>query len=194
MHSHYNERTSWEIREQILKYNATSSMTDLERAKFLGLPEGCRIREGAKIISQDKLKIGKNCWIGEGAILDASGGLEIGDNVQIGLGVFIWTHESYISAILGVDTLNNKKFIQRQKTVIGSNCAISGPSVVLPGVTIGDKCIVAPMSVVYEDIRNNTVYKPFKKFYDLQKELEEKNEIISQMQKDLEVIKSKMDL
>ena len=194
MISHFNEQTSWEIREQILKYHATSLMSDLERAKFLGLPEGCRIRENAKIISQEKLKIGKNCWIGEGAILDASGGLEIGDNVQIGLNTFIWTHESYISAVLGIDTLHNKKFIQRRKTVIGSNCAISGPSVVLPGVTIGDKCVVAPMSVVYEDLPNNTVYKPFKKFYDIQQELEEKNKLITQMQQDLEYIKSKLDL
>lgn len=41
MNSHFNELTSWEIREQILKYNATFSMTDMERAKFLGLPNGC---------------------------------------------------------------------------------------------------------------------------------------------------------
>ena len=73
MKSHYNEETSWEIREQILKYNATFSMTDVERAKFLGLPKGCRIRENAKIISQENLKIGNNVWIGESAILDASG-------------------------------------------------------------------------------------------------------------------------
>ena len=51
----------------------TFSMTDVERAKFLGLPKGCRIRENAKIISQENLKIGNNVWIGESAILDASG-------------------------------------------------------------------------------------------------------------------------
>ena len=104
MDSYYNQETPWEIREQILKYNATFSMSDVERAKFLGLPNGCRIRENAKIISQDKLVIGENCWIGEGAILDASGGLEIGSNTSIGLNVMLWTHDSYKLNIRGKNT------------------------------------------------------------------------------------------
>ena len=80
MVSTFDPGVSWEIREQILKYQATFCMSDVERARFLGLPEGCRIRENAKIISQEKLTIGTHCWIGEGAVLDASGGLSIGSH------------------------------------------------------------------------------------------------------------------
>lgn len=166
MHSVFLEETDWEIRQQILMYNATFSMSDKERAAFLGLPDGCRIRENAKIISQQNLTIGENCWIGEGAVLDASGGLTIGSNTSIGLNVMVWTHDSHRLNIKGKNTQEHNAGIIRKPTSIGSNCFIAGPSVIMPGVTIGDKCIIAPMSVVYEDLPDKTVYTPYKEMYD----------------------------
>ncbi len=74
-----DKNTDPALRDQILKYQMSQVMTDRERAALLGLPEGCRIRENAKIICPENLKCGKDVWIGEGAIIDASGGLEIGD-------------------------------------------------------------------------------------------------------------------
>ena len=47
----FDVETDSELRVQILKYFASSTMTDVERAKLFGLPENCRMREGAKIIS-----------------------------------------------------------------------------------------------------------------------------------------------
>ena len=134
------EETPWEIRRQILMYQASECMSDVERAQFLGLPEGCRMRERAKIISPENLVIGKNCWIGEGAILDASGGLKIGENCSIGLGVYLWTHDSFKLNLRGKNTREHSSRILRKRTKIGSNCFIGGPAVVMPGVTIGDKC------------------------------------------------------
>ena len=69
---YFAESTPFEIRQQILDYHATECMSDVERARYFGLPEGCRMRERAKIISPKKLKIGINCWIGEGAVLAES--------------------------------------------------------------------------------------------------------------------------
>jgi len=163
--NYFSEETPWEIREQILRYNATQNMSDVERARFFHLPEGCRIREGAKIIHPGKLTIGKCCWIGENAILDASGHLEIGEHTSIGLGVFVWTHDSHRLNRAGINTREHSDKIIRKKTKIGSNCFITGPSVIMPGVTIGDRCIVAPMSVVYDDLPDGTVYAPYRKYY-----------------------------
>jgi len=64
-----NKERNKNLREQILKYHISSVMTDDERAALLGLPEGCRIRENAKIISPENLKCGKYIWIGEGKIM-----------------------------------------------------------------------------------------------------------------------------
>jgi hypothetical protein len=93
--------TNSEPRKQILTYHASATMTDRERAKFLGLPGGCRIREGAKILCPEKFKCGHYVWIGEGAMLDAQGGLAFGDYTQIGLNVMVWSHSSIKQALKG---------------------------------------------------------------------------------------------
>jgi acetyltransferase-like isoleucine patch superfamily enzyme len=139
------------LRAQILQYHATELMTDRERAAFLGLPDGCRIRERAKILAPEKLKLGNNVWIGEGAVLDAQGGLSIGDSSQIGLGVMIWSHSSHLQAIRGETPVGRDSIVYKE-TRIGKNCFIGGPSVIAAGVTIGDGAIISPLTFVDRDV------------------------------------------
>ena len=136
-----------QLRVEIAARVASQILTDDERATFLGLPDGCRIREGAKILSVEKLTLGKGCYVGENAILDASGGLQIGDNCTIAASVFVWTHSSHL-ANLGQDNTPNSKLIKRNSTSIGSGVFIAGPSVVLSGSIIGDNVVVRPFSTV----------------------------------------------
>lgn len=144
------------IRHTILKTFLSSFLTDDERAEYLGLPEGCRVREGAKFFSQENLKIGPYCWIGENAILDASGGLEIGCHTSIGLSVFIWSHSSHLANLEKKNVINSK-LIQKKSTNIGSRCFIGGPSVIMPGVTIGDMVVVKPFSRVEKNIPDRSI-------------------------------------
>lgn len=139
------------LRPEILRRLLSLVMTDDERAALFNLPEGCRIRESAKIIAPDKLVCGKYVWIGEGALLDASGGLEIGDHTSIAAGVMVWTHSSHLSN-LAMRNDSGNDLIQRKPTRIGCGCLIAGPSVVYAGVTIGEKCLIQPMSVVTRDV------------------------------------------
>jgi acetyltransferase-like isoleucine patch superfamily enzyme len=150
-----NERSN-NLRNDILKRFIGLLMTDDEKAEMYNLPEGCRIREGAKILSPENFKCGKYVWIGENAILDASGGLEIGDHTSIGLGVFIWSHTSHLTN-LSMNNEINSPLIIRKPVKIGSGCFIAGPSVINSGVTIGDKVIVLPMSVVTKDVPSYTI-------------------------------------
>ena len=144
------------LREQILKYHISSVMTDDERAELFGLPEGCRIRENAKILSPENLKCGKYVWIGEGAVLDASGGIEIGEHTSIGLYVLVWSHSSYLANV-SLNNVISSPLIERKSTKIGKGCFIAGHSVVYMGVTIGDKVVVLPMSVITKDIPANCI-------------------------------------
>nr|WP_255723267.1 DapH/DapD/GlmU-related protein [Thalassobius sp. Cn5-15] len=57
---------------------------------------------------------------------------------------------------MGQNTPGNS-WIRRAATKIGSNTFIGGPSVINPGITIGKRCIVMPMSVVTEDVPDNTM-------------------------------------
>lgn len=145
------------IRSEILRYRTTELMNDRERARFLGLPDGCRIRENAKILRPENFTCGTNVWIGEGAVLDAQGGLEIGDNTQIGLSVMVWSHTTHLQALAG-ETGRRKESIKYTSTKIGSNSFIGGPSVIGPGVTIGDGVIVSPLSFVERDLPDGAVY------------------------------------
>jgi len=146
-----------QLREQILTYHLADLLTDVERARLLGLPAGCRIRERAKILCPEKLSLGKNVWIGEGAVLDAQGGLSIGDNTQIGLNVLVWSHTSHEQAIRGDTGSPNKEGIRYKETKIGKNCFIAGPSVIGPGVAIGDGVIVGPLTFVDRDVPDGGV-------------------------------------
>lgn len=148
-----DERTN-EFRREILTYFVSSVMTDDERARLLGLPEGCRMRERAKILSPENFRCGSFVWIGEGTILDASGGLVVGDHTTLGSHVFVWTHTSY-RANLAFDNRPKSPHIERSPTIIGNGCYIGGPSVIYPGVTLGDRTVVLPMSVVTKDVAGN---------------------------------------
>lgn len=147
----HHEARHEKLRKDILKRMIGMIMTDDERAEYLRLPKGCRIRENAKIISPETLICGEYVWIGEGAMLDASGGLEIGEHTSIGLNVMIWSHSSYLTN-LTLQNYSNSSLIERKATKIGRGCFISGPSVIMPGVTVGDFCVILPGSVVNKDV------------------------------------------
>ena len=145
-----------QLRAEIAARVASQILTDDERATFLGLPAGCRIREGAKILSVEKLVMGRGCYVGENAILDASGGLKIGENCTVAASVFVWTHSSHL-ANLGKNNIPNSKLIKREPTAIGNNVFIAGPSVILPGTIIGDDVVIRPFSTVSGIIESSSL-------------------------------------
>jgi acetyltransferase-like isoleucine patch superfamily enzyme len=144
------------LRHELLKRTLSLVLTDDERARLNGLSEGCRMRENSKIIAPEQFVCGDFVWIGEGVILDASGGLEIGNHTTLGSGSYIWSHSSVMANIL-MENRSGNPHIVRAKTKIGHGTFIGGPSVVYAGISIGDQCIVMPMSVVTEDVPHNTM-------------------------------------
>jgi acetyltransferase-like isoleucine patch superfamily enzyme len=144
------------LRPEILRHFISGVMTDDERAALFDLPAGCRMREGAKILSRELFACGEYVWIGEGAVLDASGGLDIGAHTSIGLNVMVWSHSSHL-ANLAMNNEIGSALIERKRTRIGSGCFIAGPSVIYPGVTIGDRVMVLPMSVVTRDVPSGSL-------------------------------------
>lgn len=144
------------LREDILRKLLALAMTDDERAVMLGLSQGCRVRESAKIISPDSLVCGEYVWVGENVVLDASGGLRIGSHTTFAVGALVWSHSSSLSNIM-MDNRSGNPWIVRKPTQIGSGCYIGGPSSIYPGVTIGNQVIVLPMTVVTEDVPDNVM-------------------------------------
>lgn len=144
------------LREEILRNLLALAMTDDERATMLGLPNGCRVRESAKIVSPENLSCGEYVWVGENAVLDASGGLHVGSHTTFAVGALVWTHSSTFANLM-LDNRSGNPWIVRKPTYIGSGCYIGGPSSIYPGVTIGNKVIVLPMTVITEDVPDNVM-------------------------------------
>ena len=139
------------IRKGVVQELVSQYLTDSERAAFLGLPATCRVREGAKVISPELLTIGDHCWIGERTLLDASGGLEIGEHTSIGLNCLVFTHSSWL-ANMALENVPGSDLIERQPVKIGRGCFIGGGSVIMPGVTIGERVTISPLTVVTKDV------------------------------------------
>lgn len=144
------------LRSDVVRQLLALVMTDDERAAMLGLPAGCRVRESAKVIAPERLTCGEYVWIGENALLDASGGLTIGAHTTIAVGALVWTHESVYSN-LTMQNAPGSSGIVRKHTVIGSGCYIGGPSSIYPGVELGDRVVVLPMSVVTQSFPSNVM-------------------------------------
>jgi maltose O-acetyltransferase len=100
-----------------------------------------------------------NVWLGPGAILNHGVHIENVARVEVGpmtgLGVFTTvltsTHE------LGPSE-NRLGEWTPQPVTFGAGCWIGARSLILPGVTIGDGCLVAAGSVVRDDCEPNGLY------------------------------------
>lgn len=99
------------------------------------------------------LKIGDNVFIGRNITISCCNFVEIGDNTLITGYCFIGDSEH------GMDIENDKRYEQqkmiRKETKIGKNCFLGEKTIILPGVTIGDNCIIGAGSVVTKSFPND---------------------------------------
>jgi acetyltransferase-like isoleucine patch superfamily enzyme len=89
------------------------------------------------------MDIAPDCRISFSAKLDKSypSGVHIGESTAINFGAVILTHDT--PRRLHVDTW------------IGKRCNIGAHSIIMPGVRVGDNCVVAVASVVMKDVPSN---------------------------------------
>ena len=97
------------------------------------------------------MDIGKNVVIARTAHLDKNinpKGIHIGDNTWVLRNVMILAHD-YCRGTNGTG--------KRYETYIGKNCVIGVNSIVLPGIRIGDHCVIAAGSVVTKDVPSHSL-------------------------------------
>ncbi|MGH9738301.1 MAG: LnmK family bifunctional acyltransferase/decarboxylase [Candidatus Acidiferrales bacterium] len=89
--------------------------------------------------------------IGEGVHISSSAKMDMTNPKGIHIGDY--TTFTFGSAILTHDFVNGV----HRETRIGSHSLVGAGAKIMPGVTIGDHCIVGPNSVVAADVPSNTV-------------------------------------
>lgn len=108
------------------------------------------IYSGAEVRNPSGIVIGDDVIIGHNAVLDGRCGLRIGNNVNLSTGVWIWTmqhdHQSETFAAVGAPV------------EVGDNAWLSARVVVLPGVEIGERSVVAAGAVVTKNLPAGGVF------------------------------------
>ena len=105
------------------------------------------IEHGAFLASGKDITIGNNSGIGLGCRV--TGPLSIGDDVMMAPGVMIFTqnHEtSDLSIPMRLQTA------PKYKVNIGNDVWIGANALILPGITVGNGCIIAAGAVVTHDV------------------------------------------
>ena len=108
--------------------------------------EGVELDLHAYISDPCKVKIGRGTYIGKYLFMQSYGGVSIGEGCSIAKGVsFITVHHAAVpgssNSVLGSTT-------EYKPIVIGDNVWIGSNAILLPGVKIGEGCIVGAGSVV----------------------------------------------
>jgi|TARA_B100000700_G_scaffold329703_2_gene452474 acetyltransferase-like isoleucine patch superfamily enzyme len=111
-----------------------------------------------------KAKIGKNCNICAHTLVEND--VIIGDNVTVKSGVYLWDglvvgNDVFIGPCVSFtnDKLpRSKKYpTEFQKTVIKDKASIGANATILPGITLGENCMVGAGAVVTKDVPQNAV-------------------------------------
>lgn len=112
-----------------------------------GIPESTTICPPFHCDHGHGLELGENVFVNYNAVMLDSGMIRIGSNTKIGPNAQFYTPNHPID------------YIERRKPqetalpiTIGEDCWIGGGVTICPGVTIGDRCIVAAGSVVTKDM------------------------------------------
>ncbi len=106
---------------------------------------GVRIGNRCQILCDPAVAFGSEPWL-----------ITIGDHVDITRGVIFLTHEGGMWCARGIDS-KYEEYDKFGSIKVGNNVMIGICSIIMPGVTIGDNCIIAANSVVTKDIPSNSI-------------------------------------
>jgi len=95
------------------------------------------------------VKLGKGCYLSTKELPDEGYLIEIGDHVRIAAHASIYTHGGIYSLRKYYNDPNLEQF---GKVKIGSYTSIGSHAMIMPGVTIGERCIVAGGAVVTKSV------------------------------------------
>lgn len=99
-----------------------------------------------------EITLGENVFVNYNAVMLDSGGIRIGRNTKIGPNCGFYTPNH------PMDYMERREPKETAYPItIGEDCWIAGGVTICPGVTIGNRCIIAAGSVVTKDIPDDSL-------------------------------------
>jgi maltose O-acetyltransferase len=128
------------------------------RAGGVAIGDGTIVKFGSTFIGVENITIGAQCFIGAQSFIEAGfESIRIGDRVYIAhrVNLLTATHE-----IGGREQREQRATVPqvRRPVAIGSGCWLGTDVTVLPGVTIGEGCVIAAGAVVASDCEPDGLY------------------------------------
>lgn len=144
-------------RQRLWVFNSLNPLnTDELKAAFRGIVADCgkkfHINQPFRCDYGCNIHIGNNFFANFNLTILDEATVTIGDNVFIGPNVSIYTACHPIEA-----DQRNLGIEWAEAVTIGNSVWIGGGVTILPGVTIGDNCVIGAGSVVTKDVAPNTV-------------------------------------
>lgn len=116
----------------------------------------CTLQSGSYVYgsrSGSKVTFGDHVVLAGGGMLLGEGGIQLGDYTHLGPGVTVTSQYGDSRS----DSCRHDPVVKYAPVRIGNGCWIGSGSVIMPGTTLGDRCIVAPNSVVFGHWSDDTV-------------------------------------
>jgi carbonic anhydrase/acetyltransferase-like protein (isoleucine patch superfamily) len=122
-----------------------------ERAGALGFGDRASIYHNTYVFGE--VAVGADTWVGPLVMLDGSGdAISIGAWCCISAGVQIYTHDTVQRSLTGGRAATSHAPVR-----IGDFTYIGSQSLILPGVTIGEHCVVGAGSLVNRDVPSYSI-------------------------------------
>lgn len=129
----------------------------LRRAGVVAGPQ-CLIARGFRISGHNTLTMGRYCTINFGSYIDCEGPVEFDDFVGLAPNVTIITTQHGILDPTTPDQERITSGMWTEPVRIGHHTWIGTSAVILPGVTIGERCMIGAGAIVKDDCEPGGIY------------------------------------
>lgn len=120
----------------------------IKHAASLSFGRKCTLQAGSYVYgSRSGAEVVFGDWVvvAAGAMVLGEGGVRIGDGTHLGPHVVVTSQYGDPRG----ERITDSPTVKTRPIVIGRGCWIGSGAVIMPGVVLGDRCTVAPGSVVY---------------------------------------------